>query len=90
VFSTTLQYGFSVAVGEVNTDNLPDLYVMRGQNAAGANAPDEVYLNDGAGTSFIPMASIPSTRYGEADSVAPLDYDGNGLTDFLVLNREER
>src|SRR4029453_9902976 len=29
---------------------------------------------------------IPSTSQGEADSVAPIDYDGNGLTDFLVLN----
>jgi hypothetical protein len=32
------------------------------------------------------MSSIPSTSQGVADSVAPLDYDGNGLTDFLVLN----
>jgi hypothetical protein len=79
-----------MAAGDVNTDNLPDLYVTRGQNAAGANAPDEVYLNDGDGTNFTPMSSIPSTSYGEADSVAPLDYDGNGLTDFLVLNGEER
>jgi hypothetical protein len=32
------------------------------------------------------MSSIPSTSQGVADSVAPIDYDGNGLTDFLVLN----
>jgi hypothetical protein len=60
--------------------------VMRGQDAAGDNAPDQVYLNDGNGASFTRMSSIPSTSQGVADFVAPLDYDGNGLTDFLVLN----
>jgi hypothetical protein len=86
VFSTTLQYGYSVAAGDVNRDNRPDIYVMRGQDAAGVNAPDQVYLNDGDGASFTRMSSIPSTSQGVADSVAPIDYDGNGLTDFLVLN----
>jgi len=86
VFSTTLQYGYSVAAGDVNSDNRPDIYVMRGRDAAGANAPDQVYLNDGDGTSFTRMSSIPSTSQGAPDSVLPLDYDGNGLTDFLVLN----
>jgi FG-GAP-like repeat len=86
VFSTTLQYGYSVAAGDVNLDNRPDIYVMRGQDAAGANAPDQVYLNEGDGSSFTRMSSIPSTSQGVADSVWPIDYDGNGLTDFLVLN----
>jgi hypothetical protein len=86
VFSTTLQYGYSVASGDVNSDNRPDVYVMRGRDASGANAPDQVYLNDGDGSSFTRMSSIPSTSQGVADSVAPIDYDGNGLTDFLVLN----
>ena len=85
-YSTVLQYGYSVAAGDVNSDNRPDIYVMRGQDSAGGNAPDQVYLNDGAGASFTRMSSIPSTNQGVADSVAPIDYDGNGLTDFLVLN----
>jgi hypothetical protein len=62
VFSTTVQYGYSVAAGDVNSDNRPDIYVMRGQDAAGANAPDQVYFNDGAGTSFTRMSSIPSKQ----------------------------
>jgi hypothetical protein len=85
-FSTALQYGYSVAAGDVNSDNRPDLYVMRGPDSARNNAPDQVYLNDGAGARFTLMSSIPSTSQGVADSVVPLDYDGNGLTDFLVLN----
>jgi hypothetical protein len=86
VFTTTLQYGYSVAAGDVNGDDRPDIYVMRGRDASGTNAPDEVYLNDGGGANFTRMSSIPSTSQGVADSVAPIDHDGNGLTDFLVLN----
>ena len=86
VFSTTLEYGFSVAAGDVNGDDRPDIYVMRGTDATGANAPDQVYLNDGTGESFTRMSSIPSTSEGGAESVWPIDYDQNGLTDFLVLN----
>jgi hypothetical protein len=89
VFSTTLQYGFSVAAGDVNSDDRPDIYVMRGRDSAGNNASDQVYLNDGDGASFTRMSSIPSTSQGTADFVAPIDYDGNGLTDFLVLNGGE-
>jgi hypothetical protein len=85
-FSTTLEYGSSVAAGDVNGDDRPDIYVMRGKDATGANAPDQVYLNDGNGTGFAKMASIPSTSEGKAESVWPIDYDQNGLTDFLVLN----
>jgi hypothetical protein len=32
------------------------------------------------------MSSIPSASGGKAESVWPIDHDGNGLTDFLVLN----
>jgi hypothetical protein len=85
-FSTALSYGSGVAAGDVNGDGLPDLYVMRGNDAAGTNAPDQVYLNDGTGKSFSPMPSIPSTGEGKAESVFPIDHDSNGLTDFLVLN----
>jgi hypothetical protein len=50
------------------------------------NASDWVYLNDGTGKNFTRMSSIPSTSQGQANSVWPIDYDGNGLTDFLALN----
>jgi FG-GAP-like repeat len=75
-----------VAAGDVNGDGRPDLYVMRGRSATSTNAPDRVYLNNGTGTNFSLMSSIPSTSEGKAESVWPIDYDGNGLTDFLVLN----
>jgi hypothetical protein len=84
-FSTTLQNGHSVAAGDVNRDRRPDIYVMRG-NHKGVNAPDQLYLNDGTGKNFTRKSSIPSTDRGKAESVWPIDYDGNGQTDFLALN----
>jgi hypothetical protein len=89
-FSTKIQYGLSVAAGDVNGDNRSDIYLMRGQDSTGANAPDQVYLNDGTGKSFAPMSSIPSTDQGMAEAVVPIDHDGNGLTDFLALNGNGR
>jgi hypothetical protein len=85
-FSTPLQYGVSVAAGDINGDGRQDLYVLRGEDSTGENAPDQVYVNAGNGENFSPMSSIPYTKEGEAESVWPIDYDRNGLTDFLVLN----
>ena len=33
---------------------------------------------------------IPQTRGGSADDVMAVDYDDNGLTDFIVLNGRKR
>jgi hypothetical protein len=77
-----------VAAADVNGDDRPDIYVLRG--AKDANPPDQIYLNDGSGTGFTQMRSIPSTSKGQAEFVAPINYDGNGLTDFLVLNGQKR
>jgi hypothetical protein len=85
-FSAPLSSGLAVAAGDVNGDGRSDVYVMREKSATSANAPDQVYLNDGTGNNFSLMSSIPSTSQGAAESVWPIDHDGNGLTDFLVLN----
>jgi hypothetical protein len=85
-FSAPLSAGLAVAAGDVNGDERPDLYVMRAKSATSTNAPDQVYLNNGTGNNFSLMSSIPSTSKGAAESVWPIDHDGNGLTDFLVLN----
>jgi hypothetical protein len=75
----------AVAVGDVNDDGAPDMYVLRGTDGPITNASDVMLLNAGTGGDFSQF-SIPTTSAGHADGVEALDYDGNGLTDFLVLN----
>lgn len=83
VFRFTVPAGLGLAVGDVNADGRPDIYVLQGRG--GTNTADVMLLNDGNGTSFTEM-SIPVTTQGQAESVEPIDYDGNGLTDFLLQN----
>jgi hypothetical protein len=75
--------GMSVATGDVNGDGRLDIYVQRGEPAR--NVPDLLLVNDGTGRSFT-SAIIPQVETGTAEGVVALDHDGNGLTDFLVLN----
>jgi hypothetical protein len=83
--SEVIDSGHAVTAGDVNKDGYPDLYVLQAGTDASGNAPDLVFLNDGTGTGFTPM-TVPSTDKGSAEAVTPIDYDKNGLTDFLVEN----
>ncbi|MEX2547058.1 MAG: VCBS repeat-containing protein [Chloroflexota bacterium] len=71
-----------MAVGDVNEDQRPDIYVARQANR---NRSHLMLVNVGDGTSFTNVA-IPQASSGSADDALALDYDGNGLTDFLILN----
>jgi hypothetical protein len=87
VFSRSVSDAQALAVGDVNGDRRPDIYVVQGRNASG-NAPDLLLVNNGAGTGFT-SEPIPETTSGVGDAAYPIDYDRNGLTDFLVLNGYE-
>jgi FG-GAP-like repeat len=71
-------------IGDVNGDHRPDIYVVQGRNGSG-NAPDVLLVNDGAGTGFT-AEPIPEAASGVGDTAYAIDYDRNGLTDFVVLN----
>jgi hypothetical protein len=71
-----------MAVGDVNNDARPDIYVS---SHASNNDKHRMLVNDGDGTSFTSVI-IPEAKTGSADDVLALDYDNNGLSDFLVLN----
>jgi hypothetical protein len=73
-----------IAVGDSNGDRAPDIYVSRG-GARSGNPPDVMLLNDGTGTSFARM-TVPQLTTGCGDPAYPIDYDRNGLTDYVVLN----
>ncbi len=85
-FSYALTSGAALAVGDVNGDGQLDVYVVQAGDASG-NVDDAMLLNATVGTSvdFVPM-TIPQVSTGIGQSAFPIDYDGNGLTDFLVLN----
>ncbi len=75
----------AVAAGDVNGDKRADIYIVRG--GTDINRADQLLVNNGKGTRFtsvkIPQAG---TRKGRGDDVVALDYDKNGLADFVVLN----
>jgi hypothetical protein len=78
-----VQDGLSLAVGDVNGDHNPDIYVVCGR-AGNANAPD--YLLIGNATGGFTTMKIPETTVGQGDIAYPIDYTRDGLTSFLVLN----
>jgi len=83
-----LSGGASVGVGDVNGDGSPDLLVTQ-SGRRGASGQDLMLLNNGSGTGFTEMP-IPQVANGFGDAVYPIGFEGNGLTDFLVLNGNER
>jgi len=78
-----IEGGVALAVGDVNGDNNPDIYVVCGRTGT-ANAPD--YLLIGNATGGFTTMSIPQTTVGSGESAFPIDYNHSGLTSFLVLN----
>lgn len=72
-------YGMGVAVGDIDNDGDPDLYLTH----FGANA---LYLNDGAGTFRETTAASGTGDNRWGTSAAFLDYDADGLLDLFVAN----
>ncbi len=72
----------AMAVGDVDVDGYPDLYVA--QQVAG-NASHLMLVNRHNATEFISM-SIPQPGGGRADDVLAIDHDHNGRMDFVTLN----
>ena len=75
--------GVALAVGDVNGDNNPDIYVVCGKTG-GANAPDYLVTFNATGGST--TMAVPQTTTGSGERAFPIDYNNSGLTSFLVLN----
>ena len=79
-----IKKGVSLAVGDVNGDNNPDIYVVCGR-LNNQNATDYLLIGNAKGLTFTSM-TIPETTLGGGTRVYPIDYTKDGLSSFLVLN----
>jgi hypothetical protein len=78
-----IQNGVALAVGDVNGDNNPDIYVACGRTGD-ENEPDYLLIGDAIGG--FTTQEIPQTTAGSGEAAYPVDYNHSGLTSFLVLN----
>jgi hypothetical protein len=87
IFEARTSAARGIGAGDVNGDGMADLYVVRGDDAR--NRRDLLLLSEQHGRTF-QSVRIPQTSKGSADDVIALDYDRNGLTDFVVLNGRQK
>jgi hypothetical protein len=74
----------TLAIGDVNGDNNPDIYVVCGRTGS-QNAQDYLLTLNATGT--VPtQVTIPQATVGGGDTAYPIDYTKDGLDAFLVLN----
>lgn len=72
-------YGMGVAVGDINNDGLPDLYLTN----LGSN---QMYLNQGGGK-FVDVTKASGTDDSRwSTSASFFDYDRDGWLDLMVVN----
>ncbi len=85
-----LQLGQKVEAGDVNLDGRKDIYVLQGDTH-----PDLMLVQDSSQFTFtqIPVVQPPlgpegDPPLGSGDAVAAIDFDRNGVTDYIVMNGE--
>jgi hypothetical protein len=80
-----LTSGHDVALGDVNRDGMPDIYIVQsGQGSV--NAPDVMLINGGSGKAFRELP-LPNTTVGRGDAVTTIPkWNSTGRAAFLVTN----
>jgi hypothetical protein len=92
VFSRRVTRAGELAIGDMNADQIPDIYVARRgpytptiPDDEQVDARDVMLASNGTVESYSPFP-IPQTTRGIADTVTAIDHDRNGLADFIVMN----
>jgi hypothetical protein len=75
--------GAWLTVGDADGNGHLDVYVVQACQR-GVNQADALYLNDGSGV--LTSTPIPQTDQGCGDVAATIDYDEDGMDDFIVTN----
>ncbi|MDT0593771.1 carbohydrate binding domain-containing protein [Glaciecola petra] len=79
-------HGPGAVFTDVNNDSLPDLYLLKGDNAGSLSTPNELYLNDGQGGFYRPDNDAGAADQGSATGAIAADYDNDGDVDLYILN----
>lgn len=88
-YSRPLQVGRNLAVGDVDGDTHPDLYIVQGATPS-TNVADLLLMNDGQ-AHFSAVGGLPNTTTGGGDSVQRVpNWLGSGRDGFLVTNGNTR
>jgi hypothetical protein len=84
-YKQALNLGRDLAVGDVNLDGKPDVYIGQGKNASFA---DLLLINNGNGVSYHANANpLPRATRGDTDVVTAIpDWVGSGRAAFLISN----
>jgi hypothetical protein len=77
----------AMTTGDVNGDGRADIYIVR--DGAKSNAPDRLLVSLKRGTKYTSI-KMPQAKGGSGDDVVSLDWDKNGLTDFVVFNGRKK
>ena len=83
VYERKLTKGRAIAVGDADGDGDTDIYILR--RKTDGDVKDLVLFNNGNGRSYTAI-KMPTRSGGSNDQVLAIDHDGNGMTDFLVLD----
>lgn len=84
-YKRALNLGRDLAVGDVNLDGKPDVYIGQGKNASFG---DVLLINNGNGISYHVNANpLPKAARGDTDVVTAIpNWEGSGRAAFLISN----